>query len=89
MVSDYLNRPKASDLSLKIAADTMGIIKYLSKEEILKLYLPEEVKRVVNEYYYQGMLGGGIYLPGIKMWINLLRYYEKIAYRHKPRRKQR
>lgn len=51
-------------LELRLEADVIGILRYMSQKEVLAHPHPAEMKRLGMEYYQPGMLGGALYASG-------------------------
>jgi hypothetical protein len=48
-------------VEMLVQIDCIGIKRYLGYEEMMSRWHPEEIRRVIERYYREGMLGGAVY----------------------------
>jgi hypothetical protein len=84
VVSRFLGRHRSYACELAYEQDLLGIDHFLSREEMLSLDHLPEMRRVIEEFYKPGMLGGAIYARNVK-WQRAL--YKPIVYACKLQRK--
>ena len=84
-VTKFSGKRCKTRFEILVDADVLGIVDYMTKEELLSLDHPPEIKRVINEFYEPGMLGGAKYIPGVRyvsrLVVRMLHGWHKISER--------
>jgi hypothetical protein len=76
-VSRFTGKPLKTKLEL-LDNDIIGVKSFLSKDAILNLEFPHEVRRVVEQYYCPGMIGGAQYAWYAPVLRHLISFLVKI-----------
>jgi glycosyltransferase involved in cell wall biosynthesis len=61
LVTAFAQKKPKNNLELLIEADAVGISGWHTRDELMRIWHPPEVQRLIGEYYEIGMLGGAKY----------------------------
>lgn len=73
VVVGFLGKRPKSRLEILLDSNTIGITRYVTKSALLSISHPPEARRLMEQYYQTGMLGGALYFPGVRLVLLALR----------------